>query len=325
MQQPQVKHEPLLLSTWSFGLRGHEAAWSALRDGGSGLDAVETVSRTVEADPEVDSVGRGGLPDRDGGMTLDAAVMTGPDACAGVAALSGYLHPVSIARRLLERGDALLLAGTGAELFATEERFESAELLDEHARTAWKAWRREPGVVDQGRDRGAPAPPRPIDAPEHGRLFARPDETRWKHHDTIGALAIDSQGGLAGACSTSGTPYKRPGRVGDVPLIGHGLYVDPDAGAAVATGTGELIMRVCASFLAVELMRSGATPRDALAAVLERLAGVVPRRDEHQVGLLALSPDGAWSAAALRPGFRASITTRDRHEVVEPELTWEAR
>jgi isoaspartyl peptidase/L-asparaginase-like protein (Ntn-hydrolase superfamily) len=142
-----------------------------------------------------------------------------------------------------------------------------------------------------------------------GRLFAaeRGAEERWRHHDTIGAIAIDAAGGLAGACSTSGTPFKRPGRVGDSPIVGHGLYVDPVAGAATATGAGELVMGVCGSFLAVECLRRGASPLDAALEVLQRIVATRTPEPHQQVALIVVRPDGRWASAALRPGFLTAV------------------
>lgn len=299
---------PVIVSTWSFAARGHDRAWPALERGGPSLDAVETVCRVVEADPEVDSVGYGGLPDRDGEMTLDASIMLGPDRCGAVCALAGFPHPISVARGVMERSPHVLLAGEGAAAFAREAGFEAGPTLADHARSAWEAWKRDGVEPDLSADRGAGA--RPIDT-GGGRLFGSDraeGEARWRHHDTIGSLAIDSDGVLAGACSTSGTPYKHPGRVGDSPIIGHGLYVDPECGAAVATGAGELVMGVCGAFLAVELMRGGSSPEEALDAVLRRVAGRFRILEEHQVAMIALDRDGASAAAALRPGFRCVVT-----------------
>jgi isoaspartyl peptidase/L-asparaginase-like protein (Ntn-hydrolase superfamily) len=154
---------------------------------------------------------------------------------------------------------------------------------------------------------------------EKRRCDLAPDEDRWRHHDTIGVLALDARGTLAGACSTSGTPFKTPGRVGDSPIIGHGLYVDPAVGAATATGTGELIMGVCGSFLAVECMRRGASPLEALTQTLQRIIDSSDLTPEHQVAMIALAPDGTFASAALRPGYRTSIRMKDRDEVIEPD------
>jgi N4-(beta-N-acetylglucosaminyl)-L-asparaginase len=313
---------PVIVSTWSFGLRGNAAAWPGLARGGSSLDAVEAACAAVDADGEVDSVGYGGLPDSSGRVSLDGSIMLAPAQCGSVCFERKFLHPVSIARRVMERTGHVMLAGDGAEAFALEQGFKPAELLAPAAKATWEAWKSDPFAVDQTRDRGY-APPRPVDRGSadgrgSGPLF-HGDESAWKHHDTIGVLAIDLQGVLAGACSTSGTPYKLPGRVGDSPIIGHGLYVDPRAGAATATGAGELIMGVCGSFLCVELMRQGLHPRDAAMKTLERIATSYDLKPHHQVAFLVMRPDGAWASAALRPGYKTSIRTPHRDEAVEPD------
>jgi N4-(beta-N-acetylglucosaminyl)-L-asparaginase len=315
--------EPLLLSTWSFGLRGNVAAWPALAAGGSSLDAVETVCRVVEADEEVDSVGYGGLPDSDGTVSLDGCIMLSPARCGSVCAIRRHLHPVSIARAVMERTGCVMLAGEGADAFAAAQGFEAAELLAESAQTRWRQWKDRPKVIDQSRDRGyAPPPPEgarggsasePSDG-STGRDGALPPGA----HDTIAAVALDRQGVLAGACSSSGLPFKLPGRVGDSPLIGHGVYVDPIHGAAVATGEGELIMGLCSSFLVVEQMRRGAAPLDAIVEALERYRSSYQLREHHQVALLALKRDGQWAAGALRSGYKTSVTSATRSEVVDP-------
>ena len=299
---------PIILSTWSFGLRGNTSAWPALQDGGSSLDAVEEVCRVIDADPEIDSVGFGGLPDREGNVTLDGCIMLRPAQCGSVCAISRYLHPVSLARRVMENTQHVMLAGRGADQFAESQGFQSQKLLSEEAMKKWEKWRVNPKVIDQSRD-GDYLPPRPVDVDEGGKLF----------HDTVGVLALDTQGVLAGACSTSGMPYKLPGRVGDSPIIGSGLYVHPEHGAATATGTGELVMGECSSFLAVELMRGGAMPLEALEEALKRIEKSFELRKEHQVAMIALKPDGSWASAALRSGYKTSITMVDRSEVIEPQ------
>jgi isoaspartyl peptidase/L-asparaginase-like protein (Ntn-hydrolase superfamily) len=335
---------PLLISTWSFGQRGHAAAWPALSMGGSALDAVEKVCAHVDADPAVDSVGFGGLPDARGHVTLDGCIMLSPARCGSVCCIRRHMHPVSIARRVMEKTSHIMLAGDGADAFAQNEGFMQADLLSADAQDAYHRWLKDHAPVNQTRDRGVsispsraprpidipgaggklffhPAPPHEADDPKRHRAPPQSEEDRWRHHDTIGVLALDGRGELAGACSTSGTPFKLPGRVGDSPIIGHGLYVDPDVGAATATGTGELIMSVCGSFLVVECMRRGASPIDALRETLQRIIHAQPMlMPEHQVALIALQPDGAFASAALRPGYRTSIRTRQRDEVIEPDV-----
>lgn len=330
---------PCLISTWSFAKRGNDAAWPGLLKGGSGLDAVEKVCTVIEADPTVDSVGFGGLPDSSGRVSLDGCIMLAPalGKCGSAICLRRFMHPVSIARRIMEKTTHMMLAGEGAEIFADHEGFIPADLLSAEALDAFQKWRRDRQPIDQSRDGGSTQgyiAPRPVDynMPGGGKLFFHPapphrekpssksaGEEHWKHHDTVGVLALDSQGVLAGACSTSGTPFKMPGRVGDSPIIGHGLYVDPMHGAMAATGTGELISSVCACFLGVELMRNGADPLEAACQTLRRIAEHNPLRPEHQVALVALRPDGRHAAAALRPGFKISIVDESGSRVLDPD------
>lgn len=313
--------QPVMIATWSFGQRGNDAAWPALAAGGSSIDAVEAASCIIEADEEVDSVGYGGLPDRTGRVSLDGCIMLSPRRAGSIAGLRKHLHPVSIARKVMEQTRHIMIVGEEADRFASEHGFEQAELLSPSALEAWEKWKQDPKTLDQSRDKAAEHEiviPRPIDDGAGG-IF-RASEAQWKHHDTVGILALDREGVLAGACSTSGTPYKRPGRVGDSPIIGHGLYVDPQYGGATATGTGELIMGVCGSFTVVEHMRRGASPLEALSEVLQRIADGGELRPEHQVAMIALSPSGEYASAALRSGYLSSVRTSESSHVVEPDL-----
>ncbi|MCP3906103.1 MAG: glycosylasparaginase [Planctomycetes bacterium] len=304
---------PKLVSTWSFAERPCAEAWPALRDGGSGLDAVEAVCRAVEDDPGVDSVGFGGLPDRDGAVTLDGCVMLDPCRCGSVCAVERHPYPVSLARLVMERTPHVMLAGPGADRFADEQGLAEAALCSEEARAKWLRWKQRPHDVDQSRDAGY-VPRRPVDSGTGGVLY--PDGSG---HDTVCALSLDRSGTLAGACSTSGTPYKTPGRVGDAPIIGHGLYVDPEAGAATATGTGELVMGLCSSFHVVEQMRCGASPRDAVLTALRRIRDAFDLRPVHQVAIIAMTPGGERFAAALRPGYKSVVSDESGTRVEEPD------
>ncbi len=315
---------PIMVSTWSFAQRGHTAAWPILADGGNALDAVERACITVEDDPEIDSVGTGGLPDAEGQVSLDACIMLSPRRFGSVCAIRGYPNPVSIARAVMEKTSHRLLAGEGAAQFAAGEGFPLRDPLTQDARAKWQQWKANPRTEDQSRDRALEASLRPIDRENSGRLFRQPepdDESRWTHHDTIGTLAIDANLTLAGACSTSGTPYKRPGRVGDSPIVGHGLYIDPEVGGATATGTGELVMAINGSFLAVEEMRRGQSGADAIREVLERILHWFELRPQDQVALITLDPNGEWAAGALRPGFRLALRTGTRDEILPPTFT----
>lgn len=317
-----------IVSTWSFGLRANDAAWTHV-ESGRALDAVEAACAWADAAPDVDSVGFGGLPDASGRVSLDGCVMLSPARCGSVAGLREHLHPVSIARRVMERTPHVMLVGADADAFADREGIARAELLSGEARASFDRWRAEGGVIDQSRDGPSRTlgfdPLRPVDRRhgEDGRLFGGglpADEAKWRHHDTIGCIALDARGTLAGGCSTSGTPFKVPGRVGDSPIIGHGLYVDPEVGAATATGTGELIMGVCGSFLVVEAMRRGASPAEATREAILRLARAYEVQPHHQAVFLAMAPNGEFAAAALRPGYRTSVRDAQGARAVEADF-----
>jgi isoaspartyl peptidase/L-asparaginase-like protein (Ntn-hydrolase superfamily) len=298
--------KPLILSTWTFGKRANDAAWPALSTGGSALDAVETACRDAESDLENHTVGVGGYPDRDGTVSLDASIMLSPSRCGAVAAVRRFPHPISIARKVMERSPHVLLAGEGADDFAESLGFTPQPLQTDESYAAWKKWR-DKHVLAMKNIEDRPLPRIRRSGEEH------------EFHDTIGVLAIDSAGTIAGACSTSGYAFKVPGRVGDSPIVGHGLYVDPDHGAAVATGRGELVMGVCGTFLAVEALRRGADPLDAGTEVLQRIADSYELTDDDQVGLIVLARDGTWAGVSLRTGFRIAVRTADVDELREPE------
>ncbi len=301
---------PLVLSTWSFGPVAAGAAMPVLRAGGSALDAAVAGATAVEDDPTVDSVGVGGLPDASGEVSLDACVMTAPNRCGSVAALRGHLGAAKLAKAVMERTIHVMLAGEGAAAFAKRQGFPDANTLTPGAQAAWEAWRDSGGTVNWAEREGFTPP---MNGEERYRLASNPEPS----HDTVCVLARDQRGELAGACTTSGLAFKVPGRVGDSPIIGHGLYVDPAAGAASATGNGELVMGVCGSFLAVEEMRRGKSPLDAIMIVLQRVREAYDLKPDHQVAMIAMRPDGAWASAALRPGFSHCIAD-DAGTRVEP-------
>ncbi len=279
-----MSSSPIVVSTWQHGLPANEAAWSVLTTGGSALDAVVEGVAVPEADPEVRTVGRGGYPDQAGTVTVDACLMDENARCGAVAALPRTQHPTAVARAVMEETPHVMLAGEGALAFAREQGFEETDLLTEQSKQDWQEWKQEQDDVS-----------RPTPNIE--------DESTEGTHDTIGMLALDAQGHLSGACTTSGTAWKRPGRVGDSPLIGAGLYVDDDVGAACATGWGEAIMRVTGSHLAVEAMRQGASPTEACRRVIERVEAMHDELSDVQVGVLALRADGEVGAFGLQSGF----------------------
>lgn len=283
---------PVVVSTWQHGRPANDAAWAVLSDGGSALDAVETGVRVSEADPDVRTVGRGGYPDRTGVVTLDACIMDADGRCGAVAALEDIQHPTSVARAVMEETPHVMLAGDGARDFAIEQGFEPTDLLTEQSRRDWEEWRASNDDAER------PTP----------NVENQPGSDS---HDTIGMLALDATGRLAGACTTSGTAWKHHGRVGDSPLIGAGLYVDGAVGAACATGWGEAVMRVAGSHLAVETMRQGASPEAACRRVVERIDRLHGDLSDVQVGVLALNTDGEIGAYSLRPGFDTARDTRE--------------
>ncbi|MFN7021288.1 MAG: isoaspartyl peptidase/L-asparaginase [Phycisphaerales bacterium] len=324
---------PVVLSTWSFAPVGNEPALRALRSGATALDACEIAATAIENDPGINSVGVGGLPDAEGRVSLDACVMTNPNRCGSVAFVRRFANPVAIARRVMERTIHVMLVGEGAEAFALRQGFTPRELLTGFAESEWRRWRFDPRSLDRDRYRGWIPPLNVEESARSGEVQGRQEADPARgpggtsdarlSHDTVSIIALDTSGKIAGACSTSGMAFKVPGRVGDSPIIGHGLYVDQEAGAAAATGTGELVMGTCASFLAVELMRQGATP---LGAITESLRRIIDRYElvpDHQVAMIAMAPRisgrewGGWASAAIRPGFYHTISD-DAGTRVEP-------
>lgn len=276
---------PVALSTWAHGLAANEAAWPILTSGGRALDAVEAGVRVPEADPEITSVGYGGWPDRYGQVTLDACIMDEAGRCGSVAFLQEILHPISVARLVMERTPHVMLVGAGALDFAVANGFERQNLLTENARLGWEQWKAE---------NGEQTPNISID-----------------NHDTIGMLALDQAGNLSGACTTSGAAYKYHGRVGDSPIIGAGLYVDNEIGGATSTGWGEAVIRAVGCFLVVELMRQGHGPQEACELAVERVIAKNPDWRDIQVGFLALSKSGEVGSFCIAPGFDYAVYTPD--------------
>lgn len=286
-----------VVSTWDFGVGANQVAWKILATGGSALDAVEAGARWAESDLCNPTVGRCGNPDRDGVLSLDASIMDGDGRCGSVAALSDIAHPVSVARRVMEQTPHVMLVGEGAQQFAVQQGFERRKLLTPEAEKAWREWLKTAQYTPE------------INAERR----SRPGDS--SNHDTLGMLAIDAQGRLAGACTTSGMAWKMHGRVGDSPIIGAGLYVDNEVGAATASGVGEEMIRNAASFLVVELMRQGRSPAE---ACREAIARVVRKRPEAsktlQVCFLALNKHGEVGAYALHRGFVYAVCDNDRQD-----------
>ncbi len=271
---------PLLVSTWAFGKPANEKALSVLESGGGLLDAIVEGISLTELDLGVDSVGVGGGPNSEGVVSLDACIMHGPThRCGSVAAVEGIAPVIALARAVMEKTRHVMLAGEGARQFALANGFQPVNLLTENARRGW---------LERRQRYGETAPP--------------------LGHDTIAMVALDAAGNLAGGCSTSGLAHKLPGRVGDSPIIGSGLYVDNDVGAAGATGVGENIMRFCGSFQVVECMRSGMHPQDACAEVIRRIQSKHPPGTKLDIHFLAIDRKGRYGAAGTTNGFPFAVT-----------------
>jgi L-asparaginase/N4-(beta-N-acetylglucosaminyl)-L-asparaginase len=272
--------KPIVISTWNHGLPANEEAWKVLVANGRALDAVEKGVRVTEADPRITSVGYGGFPDRDGKVTLDACIMDEQGNCGAVAFLQHIKHPISVARQVMEKTPHVMLAGEGALQFALANGFKKENLLTKEAEKAWKDWLKT-------------ARYKPV--------------VNIENHDTISMLAIDSEGNMSGACTTSGMAWKMHGRVGDSPIIGASLYVDNEIGGACATGVGEAVIKIVGSHLVVELMRQGNSPEQACRMAVDRILKRYKDITDLQVGFLAMNKRGEYGAYAIHPGFNFAV------------------
>ena len=274
-------NRPLVLSTWKFGVEANAAAWQILSSGGRALDAVEAGVKVPEADPNNQSVGLGGRPDRDGRVTLDACIMDENANIGAVAGLEHIVHPISVARLVMEKTPHWMLVGEGALQFALSQGFKKENLLTSESEKEWLEWLKTSKYKPQ---------------------------INIENHDTIGMIAIDSKGNLSGACTTSGLAYKMRGRVGDSPIIGAGLYVDNEVGAATATGHGEEVVRVTGSHLVVELMRQGLKPAEACRTAVERIMKYRKAKiSEIQVGFIAINKSGEYGGYCIHSGFQYAV------------------
>ena len=277
-------NQPVVLSTWRFGIEANAAAWEVLKNKGRALDAVEAGVRVPEGDPKERSVGYGGRPDRDGRVTLDACIMDEFSNIGSVACLEHIKHPISVARAVMEKTPHVMLVGEGALQFALSQGFQKENLLVPESELEWKEW---------------------LKTSEYKPI------ANIENHDTIGMIALDANGNLSGACTTSGMAFKMHGRVGDSPIIGAGLYVDNEIGAATATGHGEEVIRTAGSHLVVELMRQGKSPEKACKEAVERIVKLIERRGKSlkdiQIGFIALNKKGEYGAYCLQSGFNYAV------------------
>lgn len=299
-----ITNTPIVISTWDFGVAANLAAWEVLKNGGRALDAVEQGVMVPEADLKNQTVGKGGFPDRDGHVTLDACIMDEFGNCGSVAAVENITHVISVARQVMEKTPHVMLVGVGARQFALENGFKEENLLTPESEKAWREWLKEGEY-------------KPIINIENQRFSPNKLPGNQYNHDTIGMLALDSKGNLSGACTTSGMAFKMRGRVGDSPIIGAGLYVDNEIGGATATGVGEEVIRTVGSFLVVELMRQGYSPEDACKEAVERIIKKKPEKaKEIQVGFLALNKNGEYGSYALQQGFSYAVCNQEQQDML---------
>jgi N4-(beta-N-acetylglucosaminyl)-L-asparaginase len=283
-----------VLSTWRFGIQANEAAWAILSKNGKALDAVEAGVMVPEGDPNERSVGYGGRPDRDGRITLDACIMDELSNIGSVAGLEFIKHPISVARAVMEKTPHVMLVGDGALQFALSQGFKKENLMVEESEKEWKEWLKKSEY-------------KPI--------------ANIENHDTIGMIALDSNGNLSGACTTSGMAFKMHGRVGDSPIIGAGLYVDNEIGAATATGHGEEVIRIAGCHLVVELMRQGKSPQQACEEAVARVVKLMNLRKKDlkdiQVGFIALNKNGETGSYCVQSGFNYAVYDASGNRLVD--------
>ena len=271
---------PLVIATWNTPDEV-EAAANVLANGGTALEAVEQGCRVAEANEKGQSVGKGGLPDRDGNVTLDACIMNEKGDYGAVVAVKEIKHVISLARKVMEDTPHVLLAGEGAKQFALEVGFKAENLLTEASKKAWEKWKIKSEY-------------KPI--------------INIENHDTIGMLAIDKEGNISGACTTSGLAYKMAGRVGDSPIIGSGLFVDNEIGAATATGLGEEVLKTVGSFLIVELMRQGKSPQEACEEAIGRIVNKPGKNyEDFQVAYIAVNKQGETGGYSIHEHFSYNL------------------
>jgi N4-(beta-N-acetylglucosaminyl)-L-asparaginase len=304
-----ITGKPVVISTWDAGLAANKGAWEILKKNGRALDAVEAGVMVTEASQSC-CVGLGANPDRDGFVTLDACIMDEFSNCGSVAFLERIKHPVSVARRVMEKTPHVMLVGSGAQQFAIAEGFPLEEQkLSNDAQKNYNDWLKKseykPPVIN-------------VENKNNQGVFAphKLESGEW-NHDTISMVAMDANGNLSGSCTTSGAGFKMRGRLGDSPIIGAGLFVDNEVGACTATGQGEDVIRVAGSHSVVELMRQGLSPEAACKKVIERIVKIKGEKAKDiQVAFLALNKKGQVGTFAIHKGFSYAIKTKDMEKLV---------
>ena len=294
-----LKDSPLVISTWIHGMEANAGAWSVLENGGAALDAVQKGVAVTESDMNNRSVGLAGRPDRDGHVTLDACIMDHDSRCGSVAFLEDIQHPIDVARAIMDKTPHVMLVGEGAQKWALENGFSKVdfEVPIPKVQKDYENW-----LIKSEYKTGV----------------------NVENHDTIGMLALDASGRMAGACTTSGMAYKIRGRVGDSPIIGAGLFIDGDVGGATATGVGEAMIRTAGCASVVESMRRGASPEEACYEIVQRILKKHPGVNGMQVGFLAMNMQGEYGGYSVYNGFNYALRSKDRNEMVDAKYmkTW---
>lgn len=295
--------KPISIATWDSGLEVNDVAWQILKSGGRALDAVEKGANQIENTINC-CVGLGGNPDRDGFVTLDACIMDEHHNCGSVAFLESIKNPISVARAVMEKTPHVMLVGEGAKKFALADGFkDEGYQLSLDAKKEYENWLKKseynPEINIEHKQSQKADPPTKLN---DGSF----------NHDTMGIIALDIHGNLSGACTTSGMGFKMRGRVGDSPIIGAGLYVDNEVGAATSSGQGEEVVRICGTHTVVEMMRMGKSPEEACRIAIERIIKINPMKaKDFQVGFLALNKKGKFGAYAIQPGFSYAVKMDD--------------
>jgi len=266
---------PIAICTWGFA-KANAKAGEELSKNTSALDSAIAGVAIEEENIKNTTVGKGGTPDRDGNVTLDACVMNSDGDCGAVLCVENITNVAALAKKVMEDTPHVMLAGKGAEEFAYSQGFKKEELLTEKSKKAWEKWKETSKY-------------KPI--------------INIENHDTIGMLTMDKDGNIAGACTTSGLGYKMKGRIGDSPIIGSGLFIDNEIGGAVATGMGEEVVKTVGSFLIVELMRNGMSPQKACEEAISRIVSKDNRHKDFQIAYLAMNKAGEIGSYCIHKGF----------------------
>jgi N4-(beta-N-acetylglucosaminyl)-L-asparaginase len=286
-----VYKEGLVISTWNAGIQANEAAWKSLEAGGNAVDMAENGVKVIEADYSNLSVGLGGFPDREGHTTLDACIMDSQGRAGSVCFLEKIKHPITVARMVMEKTPHVMLVGEGAQQFALSQGMKLEDYESPEAIKAYKEW---------------------LIRSEYKPII------NIENHDTIGMLTMDKQGDISGSCTTSGLAFKMRGRVGDSPIIGSGLYVDNEVGAATGSGLGETVLRSCSTFLIVELMRQGASPQEACEEAVRRVVKINSfMTEDYQVAFIAINKAGETGAYAIHPGFNYALHKDKSNQLID--------